>query len=324
MSTAKDSLPLGAIVGGRYTLVRVLGTGAMGSVFEATRDDGAIVAVKVLLRFVTKDEGERRARFEREAAVCEKLVHPNIVPVIDHGIDPTSESPYLVMPRLLGEDLAALLKRTGPLDPDTAVALIVQACHGMEAAHAAGVVNRDIKPSNLFLEADGDHVRVRVSDFGLAKVHGQMDGLTPSGAFMGSAQYVSPEQATSAKHVDARSDVWSLAMALYHALAGAPAFARAGSFLAYIVELRGRGTPSLQAAAPWVTGRLARAVHAALLKDPAHRFPSIVELRLALDMAVGIDASRRPVRRDGLVSASPEARARATPVAALPSHWEEV
>jgi len=322
MTSANETLPLGAVLG-RYRLVAVLGTGAMGTVFEAERDDGARVAIKVLLRFASKkDESERRARFEREAAVCQKLVHPNIVAVIDHGIDAATDSPYLVMPRLVGEDLGVILKRTGPLEPDVAVPLIVQACLGLEAAHATGVVHRDVKPSNLFVEEDGANARVRVGDFGLAKVHGAMDGLTPSGAFMGSAHYVSPEQATNAKHVDARTDVWSLAMVLYHALAGAPAFARTGSFLSFIVELQKQGVPPLQDTAPWVPGRVARVVHAALLKDPARRFPNAVELRLALDMAVGIYASRKAVRRDTIAAASEATRARVEPRAPLPPSWE--
>jgi serine/threonine-protein kinase len=325
MASSKDPLPLGALVGGTYRLVSVLGAGAMGTVFEAERADGSRVALKALLRLGASREGdERRVRFEREAAVCARLTHPNIVPVIDHGIDAESDAPYLVMPRLVGEDMSALLARVSALEPEIAVAMIVQACHGLEAAHAAGVVHRDIKPSNLFLEEDGDHVRVRVMDFGLAKVHGAMDGLTPSGAFMGSAHYVSPEQATSAKHVDGRSDVWSLAMALYHALAGAPAFARTGSFLAFIVELRSKGAPPLQDIAPWVSPRIARAVHAALLKEPALRFPSIVELRLALDMAVGFDASRKAVRRDSLSQVSEATRAKREARAVLPEWWEDL
>jgi serine/threonine-protein kinase len=299
---------LGSRVGDRYTLERVLGNGAMGSVYEAHDGSGARFALKTLLAPPAKgDAAERRARFLREAAVCATIHHANVVPVLDHGIDGATDVPYLVMPLLEGEDLAAVLDRVRCLEPPVAVALVVQACAGLEAVHARGIVHRDVKPSNLFLENAGAEVVVKVTDFGLAKAFDATGGggaLTATGRFMGTPQYVSPEQAVSAKHVDVRSDVFSLAMSLYHALAGAPAFAYVRSFMGLVLELTSREAPSLQDAAPWVPAPIARIVHAALLRERSARCPSVGELALALDSAVGIDASRRPVLRESLRSAS--------------------
>ncbi len=333
-----DALPPGTLVGERYVLSRVIGSGSMGTVYEALGPSGERLAVKAL--FSATGDGpsaaERRARFLREAAVCATIAHPNVVPVLDHGIDGPHDLPFLVMPLLEGEDLAALLDRVGRLEPEVAVALVVQACEGLAAAHASGVVHRDVKPSNLFLEShDPERVVVRVSDFGLAKAFdttgaalgtgaGKRGGLTATGRFMGTPQYVSPEQAVSAKHVDVRSDVFSLAMSLYHALAGAPAFAYARSFMGLVLEITSREAPPLQHAAPWVSPSLARIVHAALLRDSALRCPNVSELALALDMAVGIDASRGPVTRAALLPVSARTAGRTAARAELASSWDDL
>jgi serine/threonine-protein kinase len=317
-------LSIGATVGERHRLVREIATGAMGSVFEAESTDGARVAVKTLLSTRGKKDGpERRARFLREAALSATLLDPHIVPVLDHGVDAPTDTPYLVMPLLRGEDLARVIERVGAIDPNTCVAIFVQACRGLEVAHRAGVVHRDVKPSNLFLEADASgSVVVKVADFGLAKVFDDtVQSLTASGRFMGTPHYVSPEQATNAKRVDVRSDVWSLAMSLYHALAGVPPFANVKSFMQLVLELTGpNGVRPLQDVAPWIDPRIARVVHGALVADLDLRCPSIAELGLALEMAVGIDVARAHI-------AATEVRGVTAPersAAELPSSWDEL
>jgi serine/threonine protein kinase len=309
-------------------VARRLGGGAMGSVYDVTVDSGEHLALKALLAPSSKgDAAERRARFLREAAVCATIRHPNVVPVLDHGIDEGTDLPYLVMPLLRGEDLAAVLERVGCLEPETAIALVVQACEGLAAVHATGVVHRDVKPSNLFLET-GSHVVVKVTDFGLAKAldpsPNEPGALTATGRFMGTPQYVSPEQAVSAKHVDLRTDVYSLAMSLYHALAGKPAFAYVRSFMGLVLELTGRAAPHLQDMAPWVAPQVTRIVHAALERDPAARCPSATELALALDMAVGIDTSRRPVPLAALRALPEERRRTLSARAELAASWEDL
>jgi serine/threonine-protein kinase len=327
-----EPLAPGTTLGPGYVITRRLGGGAMGSVYEAHRADGTTVAVKVL-QAPTKptapasEADERRARFLREAAVSATIHHPNVVPVLDHGIDGARSLPYLVMPLLQGEDLAALLDRVGCLPPEVAIAIVVQASEGLAAAHAQGVVHRDVKPSNLFLERRGDSpfVVVRVTDFGLAKALDESPGsrgaLTATGRFMGTPQYVSPEQAISAKHVDLRTDVYSLAMSLYHALSGRPAFAHVRSFMGLVLELTAREAPHLQDAAPWVSPAVTRIVHGALLRDPQARCPSASELALALDMAVGIDTSRRPITPEALVAGVRRGPSQRAPLAAS---WEDL
>jgi eukaryotic-like serine/threonine-protein kinase len=331
-------------------IARRLGGGAMGSVYQARRDDGLQVAVKVLQGNVThvanvthsrpgqpaSEADERRARFLREAAVSATIQHPNVVPVLDHGIDAERSLPYLVMPLLEGEDLAALLDRVGCLEPDVAIAVIVQACEGLAAAHARGIVHRDVKPSNLFLERRADSppqasIVVRVTDFGLAKALDESPGsanargaLTATGRFMGTPQYVSPEQAISAKHVDLRTDVYSLAMSLYHALCGRPAFAHVRSFMGLVLELTAREAPHLHDVAPWVSPAVTRIVHGALLRDPKVRCPSASELALALDMAVGIDTSRRPLAPEALRSVSDATRKASSQRPSLAASWEDL
>jgi len=326
-----DAPPPGSRLGERYTLDRVLGSGAMGSVYEVRDDSGGRFAMKTLLAPSAKtskaDAQERRARFLREAALCATIAHPNVVPVVDHGVDAATDIPYIVMPLLEGEDLAAVLDRVGCLEPSVAVALAVQACEGLAAAHARGIVHRDVKPSNLFLDTAGPHVVVKVTDFGLAKTFdapGERAALTTTGRFMGTPQYVSPEQAVSAKHVDARSDVFSLAMSLYHALSGAPAFAYVRSFMGLVLEITSREAPHLQDAAPWVPPAVARIVHAAVLRDPTARCPSVGELALALDTALGIDASRRPIEREALGPASDATRGSVASRADRVGSWDEL
>jgi serine/threonine protein kinase len=316
----------------RYAIERPLGAGAMGSVYAARRGDGAQVAIKFLASPRARgDDDERRARFLREAAVCATIEHPNVVPVVDHGIDANRGLPYLVMPLLHGEDLAAVLDRVGCLEPGIAVALIVQACAGLAAAHARGVVHRDVKPSNLFLDeggGDGAPIVVKVTDFGLAKAldaaSDNPGALTGTGRFMGTPQYVSPEQAISAKHVDLRTDVYSLAMSLYHALCGKPAFAHVRSFMGVVLELTAREAPALQDAAPWISPELARVVHGALLRDPAVRCPSAAELGLALDTALGFDVSRQQVMSDALRAPTESMRGALSRRAALAASWEDL
>lgn len=319
------SIPPGTVVGGRYALGEKLGAGGMGAVFAARSEAGAEVALKTLL--VTAGApaalAETRARFEREIAACTRLRHKNVLPLVDHGVDEITGAPFLVMPRMRGEDLGQVLARVKVLEPSVAVPLVIQACRGVAAGHAAGIIHRDLKPQNLFLEEEDGLLVVKVADFGLAKVQDAgIDSLTSSGALLGTPHYMSPEQAENAKRVDERTDVYSLAMVLYHALTGAPAFSRSGSFMAFLV---GKATvPPLQGAAPWVPPELARVVHAALLRAPDARCPNVAELELALTMAVGFEMANAPLYRASVAPVSQATRAQAEPRANLPTHWQDL
>ncbi len=320
---ARPFLELNAVVDAKYTLLSKLGEGGMGVVFEAASPTGEHVALKAIAPSKPQEMAERRARFEREISVCRSIDHENLMPILDHGIDTATETPYFVMPLLRGEDLESVLVREKRLEPLAAVRLVLQACRGLGMLHQGGIVHRDIKPSNLFLERKDDRVVVRVSDFGLAKL-GELSGtLTASGMAMGSPAYMAPEQSTSAKHADARADIWALAMVLYHALAGRPAFERAGSFFHYVVD-SARDVPHLQEHAPWVSPSIVRAVHAALLRSPDDRWPDVAEMALGLEMAVGFDAAEAPLRVDEVRQVSTATAARVEPRAVLPSTWHEL
>lgn len=320
-----SSLPPGTLLGGKYRLGGELGSGGMGAVFEATDDTGKAFAVKTLLvgPGAPSAAAETRARFEREIEATARLRHRNLVALVDHGVDEPTGAPYLVMPRMRGEDLGQLLARVKVLEPSLAVPIVLQACRGVAAGHAAGIVHRDLKPSNLFLEEEDGLVVVKVSDFGLAKVqHAGIDSLTTSGALLGTPHYMSPEQAENAKQADARTDVFALGMVLYHCLTGSPAFARAGSFMAFLVGQA--KVPPLQGAAPWVAPELARAVHAALFRSPDARWPDLQELELGLTMAVGFTVANPPLYRAALAPASQSTRATVAASAEIPLHWQDL
>lgn len=318
------TFPPGTIFAKKYRILGQLGAGAMGAVFEAEGPTG-VVALKTLLvePGAAQVAAETRARFDREVAACARLQHRHVLSILDHGIDDVTQAPFFVMPRMRGEDLQALLTRVKRLEPSLAVPIVVQACRGVAAGHAAGIIHRDLKPSNLFLEEEGGTVVVKVSDFGLAKVQDVgIESLTSSGAILGTPHYMSPEQAENAKRVDARTDVYSLGMVLYHALTGGPAFTRSGAFLAYVVGQA--SVPPVQGAAPWVEPDLARAVHAALLRTPDARWPDAGELELALAMAVGFEAANAPIYRAALAPISEASRRVVAPRAELPAHWQDM
>ena len=204
-------------VGGRYRFERVLGHGGMATVHLARDEElDRMVAVKCLTEALSGDEVFRE-RFTREARMAAQLSHPNIVGVFDVGED--GGVPYLVMEYVESETLADLMARKGPIDPDRAVDLILQVCAGLEHAHAAGLVHRDIKPQNLLVRPDDT---VKIADFGIAR---PLDAtqLTLAGTILGTAAYLAPEQALG-ERVTGAADIYSLGAVTYELLAGRPPY----------------------------------------------------------------------------------------------------
>ena len=282
---------IGTTIDGRYRVLRVLGQGGMGAVYEAEHTGtGRRVAVKVINADMAR-KTEMVLRFQREARVAGSIETPHIVQVLDTGTDPTSGTVYMVMEFLRGEDLQQLIKRLGKVPPLTALRLIAQSCLGLGKAHAAGVIHRDIKPANLFLcWHEGGPVTVKVVDFGIAKImvepgSGEEAGLTRTGGMLGSPLYMSPEQATGRKTIDHRTDVWSLGVVLYQALSGrVPHLAE--TLGALIMAICSEPVPPLQSVAPWVPAEIAEIVHRALALDPSARFPSMAALLQAIQQIV--------------------------------------
>ena len=205
---------IGDTVAGRFAIERLVGGGGMGSIYRAVdRNDGSVVAVKVL------DQRLYEERFTREAEILSRLSHPGIVRYVGHGATPGG-APFLAMEWLDGEELAHRLLR-GSLSVSDGVRVVCRAAEALAVAHAAGIVHRDVKPSNLFL-VGGDPDAVKVFDFGVARVDGH--ALSQRGDVIGTPGYMAPEQALAEDDVDARADVFALGCVLYECLTGLAAF----------------------------------------------------------------------------------------------------
>ncbi len=286
----------GTILSGRYRLTRKLGEGGMGEVYEAEPlHGGAPVALKVLRGEYFADL-QVRSRFIDEAQTCMRLVHPNIVRVVECA-QTEDGLPYLVMELLEGVPLGAYM-RGGARVPVAQAAPILQALlAGLAMAHANGVVHRDLKPDNVFLTRDpvGRFV-VKVLDFGIAKVMdaaGGMGNRTHTGMLLGTPAYMSPEQARNARDVDQRADLWSAGVLFYEMLTGQVAFPAPTEFarLAALLTVEPQPVEQVDSALAPLGPFLRRA----LQKDRDQRFSSAVEMSRSLAAAL---AATSPARTD--------------------------
>lgn len=263
---------------GKYRVLGVIGRGGMGVVLRAVHVElDTRVAVKVL-HASDATAPDVAGRFLREAQAASRLRSEFVARVTDYGrID--DGRPCMVMELLEGEDYQALLAR-GALPPADAVDAIVQAAAALAEAHAAGIVHRDVKPSNLFrtVRPDGSFC-TKVLDFGISKVADPLSpqAITETGHVLGTPLYMSPEQVRSPREIDARTDVWSLGVVLYEMLAGAPPFQSdtMGQLFARILESE---PPPLAARRPGVPSALAEIVHRCLEKDRDRRVASMRDL----------------------------------------------
>jgi tetratricopeptide (TPR) repeat protein len=258
---------------GRYRIVRRIGAGGMGRIYLA-HDPGLDrpVALKLLPRFLGADPAANR-RFVEEARAASRLDHPHIGTVYEIG-ETADGRLFIAMAYYEGGTLRDRLAG-GPLPVSEAVAIAAQVADGLAAAHAAGIVHRDVKPENLVFDGRD---RVRIVDFGVAKVASA--AMTRTGATLGTAAYMSPEQ-TRGGAVDARSDLWSLGVVLYEMLAGRRPFAGENTE-AVIFGIRNDDAPPLGELRPEVPQALAEVVERCLQKDPASRFADAAELGAAL------------------------------------------
>ncbi len=254
----------GDVIAGRFVLEEPIGQGGMGIVFRARDQDGTAVALKVLKR----SEPSAVERFAREAELLAALAHPAIVRYVAHGTSPIG-TPFLAMDWLDGEDLAQRLKR-GPLPIDEALALAVRVADALGAAHAQGIIHRDIKPHNLFLP--GRRLdQVTIIDFGIARAGGELSAMTATGALLGTAGYLAPEQATrGARGLDARADVFSLGCVLYECLTGQLPFGGENA-LAVLSKILLAEAPRVREQRAEVPAALEQLIIEALAKDPAAR-----------------------------------------------------
>ncbi len=268
---------LGRVVAGKYTLESLMGVGGMGAVYRARHASlGVDVAIKMIHRRFAHNEAIA-ARFDQEAKRVARLRHPGIVTVADLGRD-TDGSPYLEMELLDGTPVDVLAANGLPLE--RAVEIVVQVLDALEYAHGQGIVHRDLKPENLFLVGD----QVKILDFGIAKaLEGQGDGgMTATGSLMGTPRYMSPEQFTDSKHVDARTDIYAMGATLFELLTGKHTVSGESypevmtKILAGNIERHPRTTH--QQLPAWVDEVVSRA----LARSADDRYPSAAEMRTAI------------------------------------------
>ncbi len=267
------ALQPGQKIADRYTIQRELGRGGMGAVYLAGDDK---LGERVALKIINASMGDAGAveRFRREVAAARKVTHPNVIRI--HDLIEDGPMMLLSMEYVEGQTLAQHLGRAGALRVDEARALLGQICDGVAAAHAVGVVHRDLKPGNILL--DGDK-RVKVIDFGLAKAT-FLAGMTATGLIIGTPEYMAPEQVRGLP-CDPRTDVYSLGALAYHALAGRPPFAGETPIAIGFAHVTEPPRPPRELR-PELPETLERAILQALAKEPSKRFADAAELKRAL------------------------------------------
>ena len=271
-----ERLSAETVVDGRYRVLERVGSGGMADVYVAQDLQlGRKVALKILYRRFAED-GEFVERFRREASSAAGLQHQHVVSVYDRGeYDGTY---YIAMEYLDGRSLKTIIQQEAPLDPDRAVDLVIQVLRAARFAHRRGIIHRDLKPHNVIVDAEG---RAKVTDFGIARA-GASD-MTQTGSIMGTAQYLSPEQAQG-HAVSAASDIYSIGIMLYEMLTGRVPFEGESAVTVALKQVNERPIPPSHFN-PAVTPALEEAVMRALEKDPARRFPDADAFIAALQAA---------------------------------------
>jgi predicted Ser/Thr protein kinase len=266
---------------GGYLIEGLAGRGGMGLVYRARqRRPDRVVAIKVIAPELAADP-VFRSRFEHESAIAAEIEHPNVIPVYEVGEH--QDRLFIVMRFVQGVDLGQLVKQDGRLEPRRVARLVLQVAGALDAAHARGLVHRDVKPGNV-LVAPGD--QVYLTDFGLTKRMSDAQGMTQTGMFVGTVDYIAPEQ-VEGRPLDARADVYALGCVTYELLAGEVPFPR-DSELAKIFAHVNDPPPRLQE----VPAPLADAVARAMAKAPADRFSSAGDFGRAVE--AGVDGRSQP------------------------------
>ena len=284
-ATENDPL-IGAVLAGNYQVVRLLGEGGMGRVYEArhTRLGGKRFAIKLLHDEIVH-QPDILARFEREAQSAATIGHPNVVEVVD-VCRLEDGRPFIVTEFLEGEELGALLDRVGKLAPEAAIRITRQICRALMAAHAKGIIHRDMKPENVFLVGDLSAPRVKIIDFGISKQNDDSAKLTRTGMVMGTPAYMAPEQARG-EHVDHQADVYAVGGILYRCVTGhKPYEGEDGAMvLTQVLTEEPRRPRVVDSSVP---GELELVIERAMARNCADRLASMAELEAEL---AAIDSS---------------------------------
>jgi len=297
----QSSTPTGTVLAG-FRVEAPIGEGAMGAVYLAADSTGRRVALKLLSPELARDERFRR-RFLRESELAGSLDHPHIVPTLAAGDD--NGVLYLAMAYVEGSDLRELLRREGRLEPRRAIELIEQVADAVDAAHAAGLVHRDVKPGNILIAAEAEGEHAYVCDFGLARHVSSVSSLTSERGFIGTIDYVPPEQIEGGP-IDGRADVYSLGCVLYECLAGVRPFERESELSVVFAHLN-EPPPRLSDLRPELPDAFNGVFASALAKSPDDRYVTCGEL---VDAASAALRGKSFVRRKGPAEAAPCGRRR--------------
>jgi ABC-type transport system substrate-binding protein/streptogramin lyase len=291
----------GTVIAG-FRIESPLGEGAMGAVYLARKvDDGQHVALKLLVPELARDERFRQ-RFLRESELAKNLDHPNIVPTLGSGEH--DRQLYLAMTYVKGSDLRRIIQREGSLDSTRAIELVRQVAEALDAAHAAGLVHRDVKPANILVGAHEGKERAYVCDFGLARHVSSVSSLTSDRGFVGTIDYVPPEQIEGGE-IDRRADVYSLGCVLFECLAGERPFDRDSELSVLFAHLN-EPAPPITDFRPELPQALDGVFEIALAKSPDDRFRTcgeLVEAALAALSGKAFARKRAPQRHRFLLAA---------------------
>jgi eukaryotic-like serine/threonine-protein kinase len=273
---------IGQTLGGRYRLIELLGQGGMATIYRATDTGlGRDVALKLLRPEYLRDP-DFSSRFRHEAQAAASLSHPNVVTVFDYGEDPSG--PFIAMELVDGEDLASILKRSGALPPRQSARIAAAVARALAAAHAKGIVHRDVKPGNVLIGRDG---RVKVVDFGIARAVAEAQ-MTLPGTTLGSVHYFSPEQARGEQTTEA-SDIYSLGIVLYEMLTGVRPWTGDSAASVALARLTGP-VPDPMAARSTLPPDVAAITRKALAQAPGDRFSSASAMADALETTLSTQA----------------------------------
>jgi serine/threonine protein kinase/class 3 adenylate cyclase len=287
---------LGRTVGGRYTLEKEIGSGAMGRVWIAI---DAQLRRRVALKCMSSEQlvaPNAAARFEREAMAIARLQHPHVVQIYDYGID--EDIPFIVMELLEGEDLDARLRRQGRLPLAAVINLIGQIARALDTAHGAGIIHRDLKPGNVFITRVGSEEVVKILDFGVAMMFAERSAASFSGeddaisiksdALIGTPCYMSPEQAMGQPVIDRRADLWALGVVAYRALTGDLPF-EAATIPRLLTRIMSEDPEPPSLKVPNLASEADEFFQRAFAKDPDKRFQTARELATALAAVAAAD-----------------------------------
>ncbi|PWU01244.1 MAG: hypothetical protein C5B51_23285 [Terriglobia bacterium] len=279
-TTPPEELSIGTVLGGRYELLQLLGEGGMGAVYKVRDHElDRIVALKVIRPELARNAAVLQ-RFKRELILAREITHKNVIRIFDLGT--AAGVKFITMDFVEGKDAAALLHEQRKFAPRLAARMISQACLGLGAAHAVGVIHRDLKPQNMMINAAGDLV---LMDFGIARSLSEDGGMTRTGAIMGTPTYMSPEQGKGEK-VDQRSDIYALGIIFYEFLTGKAPFESETAMGTLLKRLQ-EPAPSPSKLDPTIPEALSDIVLRCLQLDPAKRYQTAEEMRQDLEAWLG-------------------------------------